>query len=121
MASSQFFFHLLSQWMDLIWIPIAFFVLHKDQRIKGIIYILLCAFVMRLQVELIESTGYVTGFLPVLHNSLLQRGMITYSVFHAFFLIISYYSPRTNAYIYMGAALTIFITAFCVSGLIMIL
>lgn len=108
-------------WIDLIWVFVALVVLHKGQRMKAVMFILSCVLALRLQVELMFEIGYPTGFFPLLEFPLLERGFMAYSVFIATFLALSYFSRERDTYIYMAASITVFITAFCVSTLVMVL
>lgn len=112
---------LIFQWIDILWIPAAFFSVHKTQRIKAVIFVGVCLFVMRLQIELINSTGYTTGFTPFMTSDVHHRALIIYSVFIMLFLILSYYSPHTKGIIYQMASLSIFFMAFITSMIIMAL
>ncbi len=114
-------FSILFQWLDLAWLPIALLLLHKGQRLKATFFILSCVFALRLQVDLLFGMGHPAGFLPFWDLPLLERGYIAYGVFVALFLILSYFSKKENPYVYMAAAITMFIAAFCVSTVAMIL
>lgn len=107
--------------IDLLWVPVALLCLHKGQRLKAVLFVLACAFIMRLQIELMESIGYDDGFLRWIDASLYIRGLITYSLFILGFFILSSFSPRTDSFVYVAASITIFIAAFCVSSLVMVL
>jgi mannose/fructose/N-acetylgalactosamine-specific phosphotransferase system component IID len=106
--------------IDLLWVPVAL-CLHKGQWVKAILFVLMCAFVMRLQIELMQSIGYGKGFFHLMEASLYIRGLVTYSVFILGFFVLSSFSPRTDSFVYIAASITIFITAFCVSSLVMVL
>ena len=107
--------------IDLLWVPVALFCLHKGQRLKAVLFVLVCAFAMRLQIELMQSIGYGRGFFRLMDTPLYIRGLVTYSVFILGFFIMSHFSPKTDSFVYIAASITIFIAAFCVSSLIMVL
>ncbi len=107
--------------IDLLWVPVALLCLHKGQRLKAVLFVLACAFVMRLQIELMQSIGYGKGFFRFIDAPLYVRGLVTYSVFILGFFILSHFSPRTDSFVYIAASITIFIAAFCVSTLVMVL
>lgn len=107
--------------IDLLWVPVALLCLHKGQRLKASLFVLMCAFVMRLQIELMESIGYGRGFFGFINTPLYVRGLITYSVFILGLFILSHFSPKTDSFVYIAASITIFIAAFCVSSLVMVL
>ena len=112
---------LIYQWIDLVWLPIGWFAVHKQHRIKTLVFLITCMLTMRTQVELMQSFGLDTGLLPVMHTSLFSRGLIVYSIIIAAFLVLAHYSPRTSKMIFFAASLTIYIFAFCVSMVVMIL
>ena len=114
-------FSLIYQWLDVGWIFIGLLILHKGQRLKATFFILSCVLALRLQIELMRETGHPTGFLPFLDFPLLERGYITYGIFIALFLILSHYSSKDNPYVYMAAAITVFMVAFCVSTFVLVL
>ena len=109
------------QWIDFVWIPIGLIVVNKKQRIMTVIFILTCLLTLRTQVELMESINFNTGILPLMKYSLLGRGMVVYSIVIALFLILARYSPSTRGYIFFACVLTIYIFAFTLSMLLMIL
>lgn len=108
----------IANWIDLAWIPIALVALHKGQRFKGVMFILTCVFALRMQVEFMQEIGYPTGILPLLDFPMLERGYISYGAFIATFLILSHFSREKDPYVYIAAAITVFIAAFVVSSLV---
>ena len=111
---------LLYQWMDLIWFPIAFFVVHKQQRIKTFFFILTCVLTLRLQVEIMNSIEYPTGLLPYMDSYVYHRGLIVYAVIISLFLILARFSPKTNPAVFLAAMISIYMLAFCASMLLMV-
>lgn len=109
------------QWIDLVWLPIGWFAVHKQHRVKTMAFLITCILTLRTQVELMQSFGLDTGLLPVMDTPLLSRGLIVYSIIIAFFLVLAHYSPRTSKMIFFAACLTIYIFAFCVSMVVMVL
>lgn len=113
--------HMLYFYIDLIWVPIALIVVHKEQRGWTIGFLLCGMIMMRMLIELIESTGYPTGILPFLHASAFQRGLAVYSVFYMLFMILAYYSPKTDKHVFMSGAISMFILASVICTLVMVL
>lgn len=113
--------NLTGEWMLLLWIPLACFVAHKGQRLKIALFILLLSFVLQLQVEVIESTGFTKGFTGLVDIGLFQRGIVIHSIFIALFMLLSYLSPRTRSEIYLAAALSLFFMSFFLSSLVMLI
>ena len=112
---------LIYQWIDFIWLPISLIVVRKHQRLMVFAFTLTCLLTLRTQVELVESTGFSTGFLDIMHSSMLSRGMIIYSLVIMLFLALAHFSPNTRGIIFFAAALSIYVLAFCTSMLLMAL
>lgn len=112
---------LLINWLDIIWIPIVFVIVGKKHWIKAICLVLACMFTLRLQIDLMEAIKHPSGIFSILDYPLLYRGYIVYGSFLGFFLSLSAFSKKENAYVYLAAAITIYFTAFCVSSVVFIL
>jgi len=108
-------------YLDFFWVPLALVIVHPEQRIKAVIYALCCAFVLRLQVEFMEQIGYPRGIFALWNWPLLYRGMGGYAAAMAVYLLVARLSPRTDLFIMMAASIAIFIGAFCVTSLLMVL
>lgn len=111
----------LIDWIDLMWVPVALVLLRKGQRFKGVMFILSCVLTLRLQVQLMERIHYPTGIMHFLEFPLIQRGFIVYGAFIAAFLILSHFSREKDHYVYIAAAITVFMVAFCVSSFVFVL
>lgn len=109
------------QWIDLLWLPVTWFVAHRAHRAGLTVFAATCILTMRTQVELIESTGYGTGFLPFLTGPLYARGLVVYSLVVALFLLLAHYSPRVSGYVFLAAGITLYLFAFCLALLVMAL
>ena len=110
-----------SGWLDVIWIPVAALAVHNGQRLKAVAFVVLCMMVMRLQIEIVESTGFRKGFTGLMDASLYHRGLIVYGVFITIYLLLSYFSPYTRGVIYLAASISIFFMAFLVSSIVLII
>jgi len=108
-------------YLDFLWLPVAWFVVSKRHRWYGVAFVFTCLVTLRTQVELMTSTGYETGFLPIMHSHIYPRGMIVWSVIIALFLLLAHFSPRTKDIIFFAAALSTYVLAFCLSMLLMAL
>ena len=109
------------EWIDLAWVPIVALVTKGALRIKAVLFVLCCSFMLRLQVRLMSEIGFKEGFLNWIDMPLLQRGMIVYGVFIAIFLLLVGLSKENNAYVFIAASITIFTIAFCISTVAMVL
>lgn len=110
----------VADWLDAVWLVIAPLVVHRGQKLKAFAFVALCMTVMRLQIGIVESTGFKTGFTGLWKASLYHRGLITYSMFFTIYLLLSYFSPYTKGVIYLAASITIFFMAFVASSLVML-
>lgn len=111
---------LFYQWIDFIWLPIGFFVVHKGQRLKTLAFILACLLLFRTQLELMASIGHPDGFLGWIKMGLYERGLIVYGILFTLFLILAHLSPNTKGVIFMAAALSLMILGFCISMIVMV-
>ena len=113
---------LLYQWIDLIWIPVAMIALKRRLWIKTFVFILICVFSLRLQLELMDSIGYgERGILTFVDMPLYHRGLIVYGLSILLFLILAHFSARTMASVYIAAMLSVYITTLCISMVVMTL
>ncbi len=108
-------------YIDLIWAPIIFFLVAKKHRWYAVTFVLGCLLMMRMEYELIDSWGFGKEGFPnmLLDSDPYIRGIITYSIIFAIFIVLSLYSKRTEPVIYMAACLSIFFFALIVSFVIM--
>ena len=110
---------LLTTWIvnfiDLIWIPVALVVVAPRQRVWAVLFVLLCALSMRLQIELMVDAGYGKGFTLLLDSDVKTRATLIYGIFTALYLALVYFSPRTPWAVLLSASIVIYITAFTVS------
>ena len=102
-------------WLDFLWIPVALFFMPKNQKIKAVIFVLVCLLALRLQVELMTDIGYETGVLPFLTAPALYRGYVVYGVFISFFLLMARISKENNPFIYLAAGISVFTFTFIAS------
>lgn len=111
----------LMQYIDLAWIALAPFLVKRRFWLKTTLFILACFLMLRFQIELMEVVGFSNGFFDILDTPLLQRGIITYALFIAGFLILAHFSPASDRYVFIGAAITVFFTAFIASTIVLLL
>ena len=107
-------------WLDVLWIPLALMIVHKGQKVKACAFIILCMFVLRLQIEIVEQMGFKTGMTGLIDWPLMMRGYAVYGFFFSLYLLLSYLSPFTRGAIYLAASLSIFFMAFTVSSIVLI-
>lgn len=110
------------QWVDVLWLVVAFFFIHKEQRLLSFAFFVTCMMMMRLQVELMTSIGYengLIGFAPDL--SVFSRGIMVYGFFYTGFILMAHYSKGGRNIIFLGASLAVFFLALFVSTIVMVL
>lgn len=108
-------------YIDFIWLPVAMFVVHKNQRIHAAAFFISCFIMMRLQIEMLYSMGYPTGILPIIKIPVEITALIVYTLFYIAFLVLSYFSPGSNKHIFLAASISIFFAAMLTSMVIMLL
>lgn len=109
------------QWIDALWLVVALAVVHRQHRWLVLGFMAACMIMVRLQTELMIVAGYPRGILRFIESDVFSRGLITYSIFYALYLILAYYSPGTKGPIFMAASISIFFMALFVSTVVMVL
>lgn len=112
---------IILQWIDLIWAPIMFFMIDKKHRYYAVGFVFACLLMLRMQYELINEWGFGEEGFPdmLLDSHPYTRGIITYSVIFCLYIVLSYYSKKTQPVIYMAASISIFFFALLTSFIIM--
>lgn len=106
--------------IDLIWIPVAWFLVHERHRMIAAGFTLSCLFMLRMQHELLESYGFAeTGITGWIEADPYYRGLITYSIVIILYLLMSHFSVRSFDSVYLAASISIFIFAMILSTIIM--
>lgn len=109
------------QWVDLVWPPLAWVFVHKNQRWWALACILSCMVMMRLIIELMGSIGYSNGILQLLPLSAQARGVGVYSLFYLAYLLYAHYSKQKDHMLFMAASLSVFFFAAITLALAMML
>lgn len=112
---------MIYQWLDLIWLPIVFLMVTKEQRIWAVGFLFSCMLMMRLQVEVMQEIGYDEGFTGLMTSDSFDRGLVVYSIFYVAYLILAHYSPNTRGPMFIAGSISIFFMAFFASTFIMLL
>ena len=108
-------------WIDLVWVPVALVAVEKGKRLLTLGFVGFCIVALRLQIELMDSLGFSRGYLGFMESGIYPRGIVTYGVFIAFFLLLAHFSKGSDKSVHMAASITILIAAFCLSSFIMVL
>jgi len=112
---------MILDYIDLIWLPIALFIVHKEQRWVTAAFFIACFIMMRLQIEMMQSLGHPTGFLPILTWPVQNTALVTYMMFYIAFIALTYWSKGTNKHILLAASISIFFATMLTSMVIMVL
>ena len=99
---------LILPWIDVIWLPIAYFFVHREQRMWTIGSLLGCMAMMRMLTELMQSIGYPAGIIGLWSMPVHNRGLLVYSFFYLVYLLIAHYSPFARSAVFMATSITIF-------------
>jgi hypothetical protein len=113
--------HFIIQWIDLVWLPLAWLVVNKEQRWWALGTLFCCMLVMRLEIELMESIGHSHGILGFIKGHVRNRALVLYSLFYGAYLLFAWYSPFSKGYLFMAASLGLFFMALFSSMLLMLL
>lgn len=113
--------HNILSWIDFLWVPVAFATMERGKKLFTCGFVLSCSLLLRLQVELLQQTGFSRGVFGLVQMPLFNRGLIVYGGFILLFLLLAYFSKGADRNVHMAASITILIAAFCVSTLVMVL
>lgn len=113
--------HFVLQYIDAIWLPIVFFIAHKDHRRTAVLFVLGCMFLMRMQVELMISIGYPRGILNFSETDVFSRGILIYSLSYIIYIIFLHFSAKSDKSIMLASSLGAFFMVFFLSSVVMLL
>lgn len=106
-------------WLDLIWLPVVFFMVQKRLRWIAVGFVTACILMLRMQYELLEEFDLQKEGIPgMLTSDPFKRGMVVYSIMILLYLILTMLSKRTMTAVYLAASITIFILSFTLSSII---
>jgi hypothetical protein len=108
------------QWIDLFWIPVACLACRKGHRLMGAAFTGICAFSLRMQVELMDTTGHPYGWFGAIPFDAYQRGLFIYGCVIALFLALAHYAPGTLQSVFLAAMLSVYLLAFAASMIVML-
>lgn len=108
-------------WLDVIWLPILFMLVHKQHRWWTLGFGFACLIMLRMQTEIFNGIHRENGIMGVISTDVHTRAQITYSVFYILFLLMAHYSPGTKGVVFMAACIAVFFMAFVTSTLVMAL
>lgn len=109
------------QWIDVIWLPLAYLFVHKEQRMWALGTILGCMAMMRMLTELMQSINYPAGIIGLWSMPVHNRGLLVYSVFYLVYLLIAHYSPLARSAVFMATSIMIFFASAVSFALVMVI
>ena len=114
-------FDFIYLWADIIWLPIAYFVVHKKHRWWAVGFVFSSMVIIRLIAELMIYIGYPSGIMGLMTSNVHTRGLAVSSIYYILYFIMAHYSPKTKGVIFMAASLTIFFAIFVTATFVMVL
>lgn len=112
---------IILQYIDVIWLPIAWFVVPKPHRRTAIGFLLGCMFLMRMQVEMMYSLKYPLGIFNFIDGLVIERALIFYMGMYIFYFGALHLSRDNDKSIVMASSIGMFFLAFALSSVLMIL
>lgn len=114
-------FDSLYNWIDLLWIPVLFFGVHKRHRWYAAGFAVGSIILIHTLSEIITSIGYPTGIFSFMTSNVHSRLIVTSSIIYSLFLLVAHYSPKTMGVVFMAACLTFFFLILVIGSIIMVL
>ena len=108
-------------WIDVIWIPVLFFGVHKKHRWWALGFVISSIIISRLLAEVMVYIGYPTGIMGLMELNVYKRGIIVTSFFYILLLILAHFSRRTEGVVFLAACLTFFFMIFATTAIAMLL
>jgi len=114
-------FSFIYSWIDVIWLPVMYFAVHKQHRWWSLGFVLSSMILIRLLAEMMIHGGYDNGVLGFLDSHVHIRGIVVSSFFYVLFMILAHYSQETRGAIFLAACLSIFFMIFVSVSIVMLL
>jgi hypothetical protein len=109
------------QYLDVLWLFVALLVVKRHQRVWALGFFVFCMVMMRMQIELMESTGFSRGFIGLLEYDARTRGLAVYSLAYVIYLVLVLFSPYARGTLLMAASISVFFAALFTSMIVMCL
>ena len=114
-------FDLLYHWIDLLWIPVFFFGVHKRHRWYAAGFAVGSIILVHTLSEIMVSIGYPNGIIGYMTSNVHSRLLITSSIIYSIFLLLAHFSSKTFGVVFMAASLTFFFLILLVGSIVMVL
>ncbi len=118
MVSIMYFIYF---WADAIWLPIAFFAVHKKHRWWSVAFVVASMTLIRLMSEIMIHSGYDNGIMGFMTSNVHSRGIVVSSIFYILFIIVAHFSPKTEGVVFLAACLSFFFSIFVTTSIVMLL
>lgn len=117
----MFNFFNLYHWIDLLWIPILFFGVHKQHRWYSAGFAVGSVILVHTLSEIMNTIGYSQGIIGYLSSNVHARLLIVSSAIYAFYLLTAHFSSKTEGVVFMAACLSFFFMILVAGSISMIL
>lgn len=112
-------YSMVINWLDVIWLPVVFFMVQPRLRWIAIGFVTCCILMLRMQYELLKEFDLEKEGVPgLLKSNPFHRGLITYSIMILLYVLLTVFSQRTRPEVYLAASITIFIITFAISSIV---
>jgi len=111
----------LIQWVDAIWLLLAFVFCQKKHWPYAIGFVLSGMLMMRMMAELMSAIGYPNGIIGLMDLSVFWRGQIIFNLFYALFMVLSHLSPNAKGPILLAGSISLFFAASVAFSCLMVL
>ncbi|MCK5385082.1 MAG: hypothetical protein KAJ29_05845 [Alphaproteobacteria bacterium] len=117
----MFVFEFLYHWVDLLWIPVFFFGVHKKHCWYSVGFAIGSIILVHTLSEIMVSIGYPTGIIGYMSSNVHSRLLITSSIIYSIFLLLAHFSSKTFGIVFMAAGLTFFFLILVIGTIVMVL
>lgn len=114
-------FEFLYFWADAIWMPIAYFSVHKKHRWWALGFVIASMVLIRLQAEIMVYIGYGNGIMGFMTSNVHTRGVAVSSFYYILFILLAHFSPKTEGVVFLAACLSLFFSIFVTAAIVMLL
>lgn len=114
-------FNLIYHWIDILWIPVLFFGVHKKHRWYACGFATGSIILVHTMSEIMTSIGYPNGIIGYISLDVHSRLLIISIIIYSAFLLVARFSSKTLGVVFMAASLTFFFLILVVGSLIMVL
>ncbi len=114
-------FQIIYSWIDVIWLPIIFFGVHKNHKWWALGFGVSSIIITHLITETMVYIGHERGIMGLLDWHAQTRATVVSSFYYCLFLILAHFSKNTQGVVFMAACLSIFFMIFVTTSLVMLL